>query len=323
MHKRLRLTLNLSVLIGSVCFFSISVNADDRSWRPTETVDYIVQAGVGGGSDILARLLVQIIGELDVEPIRFSIENRAGGAGTIAYNFIHRQEGNPHYLGGVGVSFFTSPLLSGSDIDYSSFTPLAALAYSPYILVVSDQSKIEDISDIGHLDAVTSGTPTAVSDPTLLSYLLAQHEETEMRVVPFDGSGEVVSAVLGDHIELFFASPSEVMEQIQAGTLRPLAVTSSQRIEQLPDVPTFTELGYPIEHVQLRGIVAPPGISQDAVDFWEDTFRKVAESPMWKELYIDRFGEVPIFMGSDEFGQKMEETNLMYEELMRETSLID
>lgn len=298
-------------------------HAQEGQWQPERNITYIVQAGVGGGSDIVARTLVQIIDELDLVPTNIVVENRAGGAGTIAYSYIAQQTGDPHYLGGVGVSFFTTPLLGSSPVNYTSFTPVAAFAYSPYILVVRDDSPIQSIPDIAERQGLTSGTAATVSDPTLLSRMLSNEIDTEIRVVPFDGGGEILAAVLGGHIDIFFASPGEIMEQLNAGTLRPLAVSSPERMELLPDVPTFEELGYAIDHVQLRGLIMPADIPPEALDYWQDTLRQVTASEQWQERYIDRFGEISIFLDSEEFAEQMERTSDMYTVMMQDLGLID
>ncbi|RDE07623.1 Bug family tripartite tricarboxylate transporter substrate binding protein [Pelagibacterium lacus] len=309
----------LTFLAGAI-FSCTTASAQDF---PEQDITYIVQSGVGGGSDILARTFANVVDELDLLPVNILVENRAGGAGAIAYSFLAQQKGNAHYLGGVGVSFFTTPLLGNSAVDYRDFTPVAAVAYSPYILSVRTESDIMSVEDIRGRPDTTAGTGAVVSDPTLLSRMLERELDTQIRVVPFDGEGEVLSAVLGGHLDLVFGNPSEIIEQIQAGNLRPLAVTASERLASLPDVPTFTELGHDIEHIQLRGLVLPPDVSSEHIAFWEDILRTVAESDLWRSEYVDRFNDEPIFLDSQAFGEQMVETNETYETLMRELDLID
>ena len=295
-------------------------NADEY---PSKDIQYIVQAGVGGGSDILARTLAKILVDEKMLPVKVLVENRPGGAGTIAYSFIASHKGDPYMLGGVGVSFFTTPLLGNSPVTYRDFTPLAAIGRSPYILAVRADSKVQSINDIKANPGLRAGTAAAVSDPTLLSAWLGKEIDTEIRVVPFDGEGEVLAAILGGHIDLIFGNPNEILEQVKAGVLRPLAVTAEERMASLPDVPTFKELGIDIVHTQLRGIIMPPDQDPKVVAYWEDVLRKVAESDAWRKQYVERFSEVPAFVGSEEFAAEMERTSAIYETLMRDLGMIN
>src|SRR5690606_10135622 len=125
------------------------------------------------------------------------------------------------------------------------------------------------------------------------------------------------------HVDFVFMNPSEVMPQIEAGAMRPLAVSSAERIAALPDVPSFTELGHDIEHVQLRGLVMPGGVEPEVVAYWDDLLSEVATSDAWREQYIERFNEEAAFLPSDEFATLIEETSARYETIMRELDIIE
>lgn len=289
---------------------------------PDRTINYIVTAGVGGGSDILARTLVRVLEEKKLLPVNVLVENRTGGSGAIGYNYINARKGDPYVLGGVGVSYFTTPLLGRMAFNYKSFTPLAAVARSPYILAVRTSSPIEKLDDLKSATGLRIGTVGAVSDPALLSKMVNQQLGTEIRVVPFDGGGEVLSAVLGGHLDMLFGNPNEILEQVKAGTMRPIAVTSGERMTSLPDVPTFKELGYDIEHTQLRGIIMPGDVDPKVVEYWEDVLKSVAQSPEWKAAYLERFNEIPLFLDSAGFAAEAEQTATRYEAMMRDLNLI-
>ncbi|MGX9936561.1 Bug family tripartite tricarboxylate transporter substrate binding protein [Advenella kashmirensis] len=314
--KLLKFILALGTLLLST--FSAAVHAE----YPEKNIEYIVQSGVGGGSDILARMLAKVLQEEQLLPVKMLVENRPGGAGAIAYNYIASHKSDPYILGGVGVSFFTTPLMNKSQVDYKSFTPLAAIAESPYILAVRSDSDIKSVEDLKTAKNLTAGTAAAVSDPTLLAKMTSEKLGIEIRVVPFDGEGEVLSAVLGGHVGLVYGNPSEIIEQINAGALRPLAVTAAERISSLPKTPTFKELGYDITHFQLRGIVMPGEVEPDVIAFWEKTLKKVADSTAWKEQYINRFNETPAFVGSQEFAKQMVQTSQKYESMMKDMKLV-
>lgn len=289
---------------------------------PERDITYIVAAGVGGGSDILARTVAKVIHGKDLLPVNVLVENRPGGSGAIGYNYMNARSGDPYFLAGVGVSFFTTPLLSAMPYNYKSFTPLGALARSPYILVVGAQSPIQTLNDLKTATGVRVGSVGAVADEALLSHLLNKELGSNIVVVPYDGGGEVVAAILGGHLELMWGNPNEMLEQVRAGNMRPLAVSSPERMAELPDVPTFTEQGYAVEHSQLRAIVMPSDVPPEAVAFWEGVLKTVAESPEWKAEYLDRFSEIPLYLDSAGLAAEMEKTSTRYETLMKDLGLI-
>jgi putative tricarboxylic transport membrane protein len=289
---------------------------------PSRDVTIIVPFGAGGGSDVLSRTIANVIRELKLVPVNLLVENRPGSSGAVGYTYVAKQAGNPYTLATVSVSFFTTPLLGASEVTYKNFTPVAAIAMSPYILAVRAASPIKSFDDVKKARRLTTGTVGVVSDPVLLARMLQNATGVTIDTVPFDGEGEVMTATLGGHIDFMLGNPGEVLPQIEAGTLRPIAVSTPERLQALTDTPSFKQLGYNIEHVQLRGVVMPPDVPAEAVTFWEEALRKVAESDQWKREYLDRFRDEPRFVGSKEFGQVLASTNDLYFKLMTELGLI-
>jgi putative tricarboxylic transport membrane protein len=152
--------------------------------------------------------------------------------------------------------------------------------------------------------------------------MLQKETGATIDTVPFDGEGEVMAALLGGHLNFVFGNPGEILPKIQDGTLRPLAVSTLERLPSMPDIPSFKELGYSIEHVQLRGVVMPADVPRETVSYWQDVLRKVAESEAWKREYLDRFRDEPRFVAGEEFGQIIKSTNTLYARIMTEVGLI-
>jgi len=316
----LRRSLILFALISAACGGG-NAPQEARAY-PERDVTMIVPFGAGGGSDVLSRTMANVIRELNLIPTNLLVENRPGSSGAIGYTYVAKQKGNPYTLATVSVSFFTTPLLGASEFNYEDFTPVAAIAMSPYIMAVRAASPYTTFEDVKKARRLTTGTVGVVSDPVLLARMLQNASGITIDTVPFDGEGEVMTAALGGHIDFMLGNPGEILPQIEAGTLRPLAVSTGARLQSLPDTPSFRELGYPIEHVQLRGVVMPPDMPQEALTFWENALRRVAESPEWKREYLDRFRDEPRFLGAEEFGEVLEMTNNLYTQIMAELGLI-
>ena len=307
---------------------SLSVTAcqpttpDDDGEYPQRDVTMIVPFGAGGGSDVLSRTMVNVIRDLDLLPVNLLVENRPGSSGAVGYTYVAKQVGNPYVLATVSVSFFTTPLLGASQVSYRDFTPVAAIAMSPYIMAVRAASPYRTFEDMKRVRRLTTGTVGVVSDPVLLAHMLQNASGITIDTVPFDGEGEVMTATLGGHIDFMLGNPGEILPQIEAGTLRPLAVSTRERLPSLIETPTFRELGYAIEHVQLLGVVMPARMTNDALEFWETALQRVAASPEWKREYLDRFRDEPRFLNSEAFGEELERTNDLYTKIMTELGLI-
>ncbi|HCO55876.1 MAG TPA: tripartite tricarboxylate transporter substrate binding protein [Pelagibacterium sp.] len=289
---------------------------------PERDVTLVVQSSAGGGSDIFARAISSQLTELELIERTLLVENRPGGSGTIAYAYTAGQAGNPYVLQTIASSFFTTPLLGQSPVGPADFTPLAAIAADPYVLAVDADSDFQTLADLVAAGSATAGTTGVVNDQTILSSLLGQEAGIDIRNVPFDGSGEEMSAVLGGHVDLIFGNPSEIIQQVEAGELRALAVSTGERLETLPDVPTFTEEGYNIEHVQLRALVMPGDVEQEAVDYWVERLEALATSDLWRETYVNRYNLQNVFVSGDELQALFDETSNAFEELMAEAGLI-
>ncbi|TIL97256.1 MAG: tripartite tricarboxylate transporter substrate binding protein [Mesorhizobium sp.] len=290
---------------------------------PEKDIKMIIPFGAGGGSDTLARTIASVIEEMKLIPVKILPENRTGGSGAIGYSAVAKEKGDPYHLATVSVSFFTTPLLGGSPVNYKNFTPLAAIAQSPYIMVVPTSSEYQKLDDLKKTPRFTTGTTGVVSDAALLAKMTSNALGIQIDSVPFDGEGEVMAALLGGHVNVGFLNPSEAMSQMKAGKLRPLAITSAERSPAFPDIPTFKELGYgEILHTQLRGLVMPADVPPEVVTYWEGVLQKVATSEQWKKQYIDRFHDVPDYVDAKGFKEVLERTNARYETMMKELGII-
>lgn len=314
---------SLSRLFVSVAaVWVLSTGVTQAADYPTRDIQFVVPFSAGGGSDVLARNIAAAIKEQKLLPVNILIDNRPGSGGAVGYNFLAGRKGNPDYVGTVSIAFFTTPLMGGSPVNYKNFQPLAAIARDPYIMAVAADSPFKSMKDLAAKGTFIAGSPAAVSDSTLLARRLASDMKVKAQVVPFDGDGEALSALLGGHVDVMFGNLSEIIAQVKGGAIRAIGITTEERIADLPDVPTFKELGYDIELAQLRGMVMPLGTPPETVAYWEALLKKLAESDYWREHYLERFSVLPAYLDSKAFGAEIVKINDRYEILMRELGVI-
>lgn len=290
---------------------------------PSRDIQFVVPFSAGGGSDVVARQIANAINELDLLPVGLIIDNRPGGGGSVGYTYLAAREGDPHYVGTVSIAYFTTPLLGDSPVNHEDFEPIAAIANDPYVMVASNDLGIESLEDVAARDRLVVGSPAAVSDSALLANILGEDLDISMDVIPFDGDGEVLSALLGGHVDIAFSNLSEILPQVVAGEVTAIAVTSADRVEPLPDVPTLQELGHDVRVGNLRGMILPKGVSEEVIAYWEDILQQVANSDYWKENYLDRFSIQAEWMGREEFSKEIVAINDRYEGLMQDLGIIE
>jgi putative tricarboxylic transport membrane protein len=129
----------------------------------------------------------------------------------------------------------------------------------------------------------------------------------DVNYVSYDGGGELLSSVLGGKIAFGVSGVGEYRDQIESGDLRVLAVTSAERIDGV-DAPTLQESGVDVEFVNWRGIVAPPGISQNDTDKLVRLFTDLQDTAQWRDA-LEKNGWTPAFLPGKEFGDFLAEEN--------------
>lgn len=274
---------------------------------PEKPFEMLVPMGAGGGSDVFVRQLVKVIEDNKFTSQPIVVVNKPGGSGSIGWSYVaNDHKGDPYELSTVSSSFYTGPLSGKSPVTYEDFTHIAALCVDPNLIVVAADSKYQTIDDLvkdakANPGKVSAGGSSGLSVDAIIFYSFEDLADVDMKYVPFEGGGEVMTAVLGQHTNWGILGPSETIEQINAGKMRALAVTNEERLEgALKDIPTMKESGYDVVMAQTRGVVAPKGISAEEAKYLEEMVLKAAATPEWKKFVADNFMEETL-MNSEEF----------------------
>jgi putative tricarboxylic transport membrane protein len=276
----------------------------------------------------MARAIAGVMQKESILPQPLVVENKPGGSGSIGWSYVAGKIGDSYIISTVSSSFWTTPLAGNSPVSYKDFTPVAALAMDPFLLMVKEDSPYKTLEDLieaakekpeGLAVAGTSG----LSDDRVCTGLLEKQAGVKFNFVPFEGGGDAMTALLGGHVQLCWASPGEALNQLEAKKARPLAVTTEERLEKLPDVPTFKELGYDqVVFYQFRGIVAPKNIPEDALKVLEEAFRKLSESTTWQKEYIEPNMVTARYLPAKEFGEAIVKQNELYAEIFKDLGLL-
>jgi putative tricarboxylic transport membrane protein len=294
---------------------------EKKSDYPNKSIEMVVPFSAGGGSDILARNLERVITTKKLIPQTINVVNKPGASGSIGYAYTAEKKGDPYTIATVSSSFYTAPILGQSPVTYKNFTPICGLAMDTLLLVVKENSKYQSVKDIvddakAHPKTLNVGGTSGTSDDAVMYYAFQDRTQTEMKYVPFNSGGEVMTAVLGGHVDMAWVNPGEALPQLEAKKARPLAVASKDRLSALKDVPTLKEQGVDLVLAQFRGVVAPLDIPEDAVKYLEGVFEKVSKEPEWTEGYLKKNMIEGRYLNSKDFSQAILDTTKMYEEFL-------
>jgi tripartite-type tricarboxylate transporter receptor subunit TctC len=229
---------------------------------PSRAITLVVGYPPGGGSDTMARLVANkmsaILGQSVV------IDNRPGSGGQIANAYVARSTPDGYTLL-IDASSFAINLGLGLKLSYSaqSFTTVGLLALFPLVIVAYPGFEARNMADVVALAKAKPGSVFYASAGNgtvqqIVGARLMQEAGIELTHVPYKGAGPAMNDVMGGRVQLFFANPAAALPQIKAGKLRALAVTGSQRLAELPEVPTLGET--PIGALNARewiGMYAP------------------------------------------------------------------
>ncbi|MFF3846573.1 Bug family tripartite tricarboxylate transporter substrate binding protein [Streptomyces sp. NPDC002328] len=261
----------------------------------------------GGGHDVTARISAKVMEEVGVAG-NVEVFNLPGASGTVGLGRLVGEDGNGRLVMQMSLGVIGGVYAHASRFTLADTTPIARLLEESEIVVVPADSRYTDIRQLiadwkARPGEVTVGGGSAVGGPDHLAPMLMAKavgiEPRKVRYVPFDGGGELVASVLGGEVAFGVSGIGEHIDQVEAGTLRVLAVTGRERIEGV-DAPTLREAGVDVEFTNWRGVVAPPGISETDRRALVKAFAGLHDSPQWRAT-LERNGWDDAFLTGDAF----------------------
>jgi tripartite-type tricarboxylate transporter receptor subunit TctC len=279
--KRLKATGFAAALVAVVLSSALASFAQD--W-PSKPVKIVVAFAPGGAADLFARMLTAELSNTFRQ--QFYVENIAGSAGAIASGQVSRAlaDGYTILIGGAG-PLLTSPAIN-PNVAYDTlrdFTHIAMIAGDRQVLVsnpASDLKTFADVTRLGRQNALTIGSPGTGSLGHLTIEQIKRETGISLQHVPFRSAGESMTAVLGGHIKLAIQTFSSAVEQMRAGKVIGLAVTSSERVPAFKNLPTFAECGLrDVGGVAWFWLAAPANLSADIVAKLNNEVRRILKLP--------------------------------------------
>jgi tripartite-type tricarboxylate transporter receptor subunit TctC len=291
--------LFLSTAAGT-CAALVLPSTSWAQWVPTRTVTVVVPYPAGGPTDILARTIGAELAKALGQPV--VVENVPGGAGAIGTRRVAQAAADGHVLVfGTNQTHATniSLLPQGGGYDpVKDFAPVAGLADLQHLVVVGPDVPVKSAADLVALAKKDPGKLTAGSTgPGSASHLALElfkaRTGTDIAHVPYKGSAPLLTDLLGGHVNLSFATTPTVLQQIQSGKLRAIAVASPNRSPYLPEVPTLAEAGVRgVEADAWLAMFAPAGVPAPALARLREATLEAMKQPAVRET-LTKSGMTP------------------------------
>ncbi|MBD8606224.1 tripartite tricarboxylate transporter substrate binding protein [Aeromicrobium sp. CFBP 8757] len=276
----------------------------------------------GGGYDLTGRAAARVLEDAELSG-RFEVTNVIGAGGTVAMQRLLNEEGVDDLVMSMGLGVVGATYTNDSKARVSQATPIARLIEDQEALIVPKDSPFQTVQDLvdawkADPSSVTIGGGSSPGGPDFLFPMqLAKTvgiDPKQVKYIVYDGGGPLTSALLGKKIDVGASGPSEFEGQLEDGSLRVLAVSGEERLETV-DAPTLKESGIDMTFVNWRGILAPPGISDESRERLVAMFTAMHETKGWQDA-IKRNGWIDSFATGEEF-----ETFLLEQDKRVETTL--
>lgn len=280
-----------------------------QSGFPSKPVRIFVPYPAGGGVDVLTRTLGEVVSKQWSQSV--VVENRPGAGGVIASQAVVTAQPDGYSLIMVASGHATNPLLYPK-IPYDTFkdfTAISLLASSPNILLVRADSPFKTMADViaaakakpGSLSFAHAGTGTSTH---LAGELLKALAKIDLNAIPYKGGAPSINDLLGGQIPMSFNNGPESVGQLQAGTLRALAVTTAERAPLLPDVPSMSEAVPGYDTGVWWGLLGPAGMPPDVLAKLTRDFVAALNTDAVKER-LGKLGAQPIGSSPQQFDARI------------------
>ena len=308
------------------CALGVSTLALAQNY-PNKVIKLQVPFAPGGTTDVVARIIADPLGKALGQSV--IVENKAGGGGSIGAAETARAAPDGYNLGVATVSSMAANPAINPRIPYNpvtDFTPIINIAATPNVLAVHPSFPAKDYKTFieavrkapGKYSHASSGTGTILH---LQMELFKDQTRTFITHIPYRGSGPALNDAVSGQVEMIFDNLPSALPFIQAGKLIPIAVAAPKRLEQLPNVPTFKEVGLePVNRMAFFGIIGPKGLPKEVVDKVNAGVRKALEDPAVRKR-IEGTGSLIVANTPEQFAAQIKAEFEVYKQVVNSRKL--
>src|SRR5918996_2801687 len=321
--------LFLPILLLSACGLDggdSEPDAEGGGFEPSRP-EFLVHTGPGGGSDIFVRDIIQIMRDEGIISGNWPVRNEEAGEGAGAMSYLMSKAGESETISAMTTTWLTTPLtIEGAEVTVEDLTPIAGLIIEPELMAIPADAPYSTLTEF--VDAAkeqpgdlvqAGGSTTEVG--ALNGASIQQEAGTEWQFLSFEEVGQRITALLRGDADMMFGSAQDFAAQVDAGELEVVASISPEPSPIFPDAPTTADEGFEAELVpQVRGVMGPPDMPQEALEYYQGVFEELLETDAWEE-YAETNGLVTQLRLGDEWGDFLAEHNEIVANVLEEVEL--
>ena len=315
-----RRLLNCVGLVGALLCAGPAAAQAAPAGYPAKPITLILPSSAGSTLDMIARQVGERLTRRLGQPV--IVENRAGASGIIAYDLVARAKPDGYTLGMVQASFVSNRfLLKAAQYDeFKDYTPVAMVARSPMVLIARQAFPASTVAQLREVTLASPGTVTYASTNganQMNMELVRKALELDIRNVPYRDSAQAVTDVMAGHVDTNLAPYTVARPLVQSGKVKVFVTTGRNRLSALPDVPTASELGLPVDIHTWAGFVAPAGVPEEIVALLHEEIGRIAAQPDFLE-WLTGAGYESFVISRPEFVDLMHREIATYAEVAQE-----
>lgn len=305
------------------------------AWEPTKPIEIVVPFSAGGASDQMARTIQGIIQKQQFTKQPIIVVNKPAAGGAEGMLDIQKSAGDPHKLITTSSGIFMTPMATKLALNWTDYTPVAMLAQDSFLLWVNAKAPYKNAGDL--MAAAKSASPpmkiggtSSKREDNLLVFAMEKQGGTKFAYIPYTSGGQASTHLSGGHVEATTNNPAEDLANWRGGATRPLCVFAEQKMaytekvadgQSWADIPTCASQGLNVSYQMLRGMFMPGKVSKEQQAFYVDLFKKVSETPEWKD-YLARNALVPDYRDGEAFVSFLKTDEAKHEKLMTEAGFM-
>ena len=309
----------LAALAGA-WLLAASAQAQDY---PNKPVTIVVGYAAGGGVEFVARLLAEKLADRLKQPV--VVENRPSVGAVVASTYVSKAkpDGYTLLMGAPGPIVFNHALNDKLPYGPRDFAPISIMTNSPLVLLVGSNNPARNVQELvaqsrANPDKANYGASSASFQ--LTTELFNRRTGAKFTHIPYKGANEAVQAVMAGDVTMTLADSGPAITGLQSGRLKALAVTSAERLKDLPNVPTLAELGVDLKVSLWIGLLAPAGTPADIVKRLHEEMVRIVDMPDVKARIAAK-ASIPMTNTPDEFARQIASDIVLWRQVAQENNI--
>jgi len=309
--------------------------APASAWEPTKPIEIVVPFSAGGASDQMARTIQGIIQKQQFTKQPIIVVNKPAAGGAEGMLDIQKSAGDAHKLITTSSGIFMTPMATKLALNWTDYTPVAMLAQDSFLLWVNAKAPYKNAGEF-MAAAKTANPPLKIGgtsskrEDNLLVFAMEKQGGTKFAYIPYTSGGQASTQLSGGHVEANTNNPAEDLANWRGGATRPLCVFAEQKMaytekvadgQSWADIPTCASQGLNVSYQMLRGMFMPGKVSKEQQAFYVDLFKKVSETPEWKD-YLARNALAADYRDGEAFVSFLKADEAKHEKLMTDAGFM-